>query len=178
MSLPTGRVLNQLCAMARPMPDHVVDQVHRMAQQQKVNQGLLFWNRSMSSLNDQDMGESSDDEDDEEYIPDDEDADEGQNAGDEDASHDYNYDDIGSIESKYNKPTDDDTIGMGDVGMYTHEEVNLGRSDDGVGVDEPENPGVDDAASDDRIPTKKEPCLTPTLMDEGQARNPNTTYNG
>ena len=30
----------------------------------------------------------------------------------------------------------------------------------------------------DRIPTKKEPCLTPTIMDEGQARNPNTTYNG
>ena len=24
----------------------------------------------------------------------------------------------------------------------------------------------------------KEPCLTPTLMDEGQARNPNTTYIG
>ena len=30
----------------------------------------------------------------------------------------------------------------------------------------------------DRIPAKKQPCLTPTLMDEGQARNPNTTYNG
>ena len=30
----------------------------------------------------------------------------------------------------------------------------------------------------DRIPAKKEPCLTPTLMDEGQARNPNTTSNG
>ena len=30
----------------------------------------------------------------------------------------------------------------------------------------------------DRIPAKKDPCLTPTLMDEGQARNPNTTYNG
>ena len=30
----------------------------------------------------------------------------------------------------------------------------------------------------DRIPAKKEPCLTPTLMDEGQARNPNTAYNG
>ena len=25
---------------------------------------------------------------------------------------------------------------------------------------------------------QKKPCLTPTLMDEGQARNPNTTYNG
>ena len=24
----------------------------------------------------------------------------------------------------------------------------------------------------------KEPCRTPTLMDEGQSRNPNTTYNG
>ena len=131
------------------MPDHVVDQVHHMAWQQKVNPGLLFGNRSMSSLNDQDMGESSDDKDDEEYVPDDEDANEGQNAGDEDASHDYNYDDIGSIESEYNKPTDDDTIGMGDVGMNTHAEVNLGRSDDGVVVDEPENPGGDDAASND-----------------------------
>ena len=30
----------------------------------------------------------------------------------------------------------------------------------------------------DRIPTKKVPCLTPTLMDKGQARSPNTTYNG
>ena len=25
---------------------------------------------------------------------------------------------------------------------------------------------------------QKEPCLTPTLMDEGQTRNPNITYNG
>ena len=30
----------------------------------------------------------------------------------------------------------------------------------------------------DRIPAKKEPCLSLTLMDEGQVRNPNTTYNG
>ena len=34
-----------------------------------------------------------------------------------------------------------------------------------------------DYQGDDRISTKKEPCLTPTLMDEGQARDPNTTYN-
>ena len=26
--------------------------------------------------------------------------------------------------------------------------------------------------------SQKQPCLTPTLMDEGQARIPNTTYNG
>ena len=30
----------------------------------------------------------------------------------------------------------------------------------------------------DRTTAKKESCLTPTLMDEGQARNSNTTYNG
>ena len=32
-----------------------------------------------------------------------------------------------------------------------------------------------DTKESDRI--QKEPCLTPALMDEGQARNPNTTYN-
>ena len=35
-----------------------------------------------------------------------------------------------------------------------------------------------DTKESDRTPAKKEPCLTPTLMDEGQARNPDTTYNG
>ena len=84
------------------------------------------------------MEESSDDNDNEEYVPDDEDADEGQDAGDEDASNDYNYDDIGSIGSEHNEPTDDDAM-----------DVNLGRSDDRVGVEVPENPGVDDAASDE-----------------------------
>ena len=39
-----------------------------------------------------------------------------------------------------------------------------------------------DTKESDRIPARqnssqKEPCLTPTLLGEGQARNPNTTYN-
>ena len=34
-----------------------------------------------------------------------------------------------------------------------------------------------DTKDSDTIPAKKEPCLTPTLMDVGQAINPNTTYN-
>ena len=92
------------------MLDHVVDQVHHMAWQQKANPGLLFGNRSMSSVNGGDMEESSDDDDNDEYVREDEDADEKENAGDEDASHDYNYDDMGSIESEYNEPMDDDTI--------------------------------------------------------------------
>ena len=55
LSLSTGRVLNRLRATALPMPDHVVDQVHHMARQQKANPGLLFRNRSVSAVNDGDM---------------------------------------------------------------------------------------------------------------------------
>ena len=33
--------------------------------------------------------------------------------------------------------------------MNTHEEINLGRLDGGAGLDESENPGVDDAANDE-----------------------------
>ena len=58
LSLSTSRVLNQLRAMALPMPDHVVDQVHRMARQQKANPGLLFGNRSVGVVNDEDMEDS------------------------------------------------------------------------------------------------------------------------
>ena len=147
LSLSTGRVLNRLHATALPMPDHVVDQVHRMAWQQKANPGLLFGNRSMSSVNDGDMEAPSDDDD--EYVPEDEDADQGENTGDKDASHDYNYDDTGSIESEYNDPADDDTIDMGDVCMGTDVDVNSGRSDDGAEAEVPENLGVGDAGSDE-----------------------------
>ena len=149
LSLSTGRVLNRLRATAFPMPDHVVDQVHRMARQQKANPGLLFGNRSMSSVNDGDMEESSDDDDDDKYVPEDEDADEMEIAGDEDPSHDYKYDDTGSIESEYNDPTDDHTIDTGDVGMGTDTDVNSVRSDDGAEAEVPENLGVDDAGSDE-----------------------------
>ena len=120
-----------------------------MAWQQKANPGLLFGNHNMNLLNDQDIGESSDDEDDEEYVPDDEDTDDRQNGGDKDASHEFDYDDTDSTENEYNEPTDNDAISVGDEGMNTHEEINLGRPDGGVGFDEPKNPGVDDAASDE-----------------------------
>ena len=80
----------------------------------------------MNSLNDQDIGESSDDEEDEEYVPCDEDTDEGQNDGDEDASHEYNYNDTGPTENEYDEPMDNGAISVGDEGMNTHEEINFG----------------------------------------------------
>ena len=44
---------------------------------------------------------------------------------------------------------DNDTINVADEGMNTHEEITLGRLDGGAGLNEPENPGVDDAANDE-----------------------------
>ena len=76
-------------------------------------------------------------------------ADEGQNGGDEDASHEYDYEDTGSTKNEYNEPTDNDVISVDDEGMNTHEEINLGGPDGGVGLDEPKSPGVDHAANDE-----------------------------
>ena len=70
MSLSTSRVLNRLRAMALPMPDNVVDQVHRMTWQHKANPGLLFGACNMNLLDNQDIGELSDDKDNEDYVPD------------------------------------------------------------------------------------------------------------
>ena len=42
LSVMTGRVLNRLHATALPMPDDVIDKLHRMARQQKSNPGLVF----------------------------------------------------------------------------------------------------------------------------------------
>ena len=59
LSITTGRVLNRLHAMALPMPDDVVDKLHRMARQRKNNPGLIFadWN-----LNPDEYGDDEDDE--------------------------------------------------------------------------------------------------------------------
>ena len=115
LSLSTGRVLNRLRATALPMPDNVMDQVHRMARQQKANPGLLFGNRSVGTVNDEDMDDSSDDDEDDEYAPEDQDADDKQDAEDEDGPHDYNYKDTGSIVSEHSEHADDDATDMGNI---------------------------------------------------------------
>ena len=61
MSITTGRVLNRQHTTALPMPDKVIDKIHRIARQQKNNPGLIFadWNLNPD--------EYDDDEDDETY---------------------------------------------------------------------------------------------------------------
>ena len=48
LSIATGSVLNRLHAMALPMPDDVIDKLHRMARQQKSNPGLVFADRNLN----------------------------------------------------------------------------------------------------------------------------------
>ena len=55
-----------------------------------------------------------------------EDANEGQDGGDKDISHEYNHDETGSIEEEYDEPMDNDVINVVDDGMAKHEESNLG----------------------------------------------------
>ena len=61
LSVTTGRVLDRLHATAFPMPDDVIDKLHRMVRQQKSNPGLVFADRNLNP------DEYDDDDDDETY---------------------------------------------------------------------------------------------------------------
>ena len=94
LSVTTGRVLNRLHATALPMPDEVIDKLHRMARQQKSNPGLIFADRNLnpdeyddeedeetyhegdSISDDEDDVLSDDEEDDDKVVEDDEEAEE------------------------------------------------------------------------------------------------------
>ena len=76
LSITTGRVLNRLHATALPMPDDVINKLHRMARQQKGNPGLIFADRNLNPQ------EYDDDDDDETYYNNNESGD------DDDLSHD------------------------------------------------------------------------------------------
>ena len=61
LSITTGRVLNRLHTTALPMPDDVINKLHRMARQQKSNPGLIFADRNLNPE------EYDDDDNDETY---------------------------------------------------------------------------------------------------------------
>ena len=88
MSISTGWVLNRLNTMPLPMPDEVVNQIHRLARQQRTNPGLLFGDRNMNSM-DMESVDSSESEDNEDYIPDQEKLDEKSMVEDEDSGQIY-----------------------------------------------------------------------------------------
>ena len=137
MSITTGRVLNRLHAMALPMPDEVIDKIHRMARQQKTNPGLVFadWN-----LNPDD---DDDDEDDETYhdadISDDEDD-------DDDDDDDHHNDNNNGHE---NDDDDDTTHDDNDVDNDDEDEISDDEKEDNNNHENEDLGGTRDAADDD-----------------------------
>ena len=137
MSLSTGRVLNRLRGTALPMPDDVIDRVHRMARQQKADPGLLFGDRNMTPIYD----EPSDEEEDEDYLPASQSDEESQIDDEEDGEYRDDLDGEGPTGGNEDEPLNDNSGPMSyDV---TPELVNV----EGPGVGGSGNPGVDDAGS-------------------------------
>ena len=140
MSISTGQVLNRLHATPLPMPDDVVDRIHRMARQQRGIPGLLFRDRRMNPMGKESVG-SSDSENDGDYVPDEEDhsEDDGDYVPDEeghseesvseDEHTELNYDDdkednesMGNRSNQMNKGNHDVSQPIGPAGEGTGSE--------------------------------------------------------
>ena len=83
-SLTTGRVLNRGRWTSLPMPNEVIDRVHRMARQEHGNIGLLFEDRNHNPL----VDPYDDGEDDSTYHPEEEDDDSDDDNDSEDGDDD------------------------------------------------------------------------------------------
>ena len=114
LSIVTGRILNRLHAMALPMPDNMIDKIHRMARQQKNNPGLIFAIRNLN------LDEYDDDNDDDKTY-----YDNGDSEGEDEEVLSYNEaegnDDDGNEMAAHGPPVandddeddDDDNDAMG-----------------------------------------------------------------
>ena len=88
LNISTGRVLNRLHATPIPMPDDIINKIHRMARQQKSNPGLVFADRN---LNPEDY---EDDDDDETYHVDSDGEDDDHSSDDDDEDSDPDNDEL------------------------------------------------------------------------------------
>ena len=107
----------------------------------------------MGTANGDDMDDVSDDEEDEDYMPGEQEGNENEDAHEEDENgpHDHDYEDVGSIVSEPSEHADDDATNMGDVDMETEMEVSSGRSPDGYGAGTGATPDMVDAKKSCRI---------------------------
>ena len=145
MSLSTGWVLNRICGTALPMPDDVIDRVHRMARRQKAHPGLLFGDRNMNTTYENEDEEMSDDEGDEDYIPEEQDDDESQNEINQNSSAGDVSDNEGPTEEDYNESMDNNDVEIeneSDSDEYVvASEMN---NTEEIGAESSKNPGVND----------------------------------
>ena len=149
-SLTTGRVLNRGRWTSLPMPNKVIDWVHRMAHQEHGNNGLLFEDRDHNPLVDPD----DDGEDDSTYHPE---EDNNSDGGDDDDDEDPG-------------PPDDPYDGQ-PIHNHLPEDVGIDQNDQEPG---PENNVAEDVGElpthgqEEEDPTENEEEQMPNNQDEDQ----------
>ena len=135
-SLTTRRVSNRGRWTSLPMPNKVIDRVHRMAHQEHGNNGLLFEDRNHNPLVDPD----DDGEDDSTYHPEEDDNSDDDDNGDDD--DDNNGDDDDADPNPPHDPVYNNLPG--------HLEANVDQINHDEQQAEPENNEVGD---DEELPT-------------------------
>ena len=172
MSITTGRVLNRLHATALPMPDEVIDKIHRMARQQKTNPGLVFADRNLNpdDYDDDEDDETYHDEDnsDDEDDDDDDDADhhDDNNNGDENDEDDDTYHDDNNVDNEDEDGLSDDE----EEDNNNHENEDLEGTHDAV-----DNDDGDASANEDEAPgspnTEADAAVVPPGVDDNNNHN-------
>ena len=106
-SLTTGRVLNRGRWTSLPMPNEVIDRVHRMARQEHGNNGLLFEDRNHHPLVDPD----DDGDDNSTYHPEEDDnSDVDEDDNNHDGQDDDDDDNPGPPDDPHEGPPDDNNL--------------------------------------------------------------------
>ena len=156
-SVSTGRVLHRLHATPLPMPDEIIDKIHRMAWQQKNNPGLVFADWSLNP----DEDDEDDDHDDETYHNDNDDDSNGDDNdddphcnGDEPHHHNDNNNNNDDDDDKEDNSNDDDLSGDEDSVETNDDIANDGIVNDPTIANAPENneQGGDEALLEDDPP--------------------------
>ena len=104
----------------------------------------MFGIWSTGEVDDEDVDDSSDDDEDDKYAAEDLDAEGSEGVVDEDGPHDYNHEDMGSIESEPSEHTTDDATDMGGIEMNTEVDANLGQTHGGNQEGMPETQDMED----------------------------------
>lgn len=124
LSLSTGRVVNRTHATPLPMPNEVIDMVHRMVRQQKANPGIVFGDRRNNTIFDD--WEDEDDDDDGSYQYESElDDDDDDHPDADNTSQDTKDDD-----KSYNSSNDSDYIPEEDDDESDHDSEDEYEDDD------------------------------------------------
>ena len=62
MSIGTGWVANCIHVTALPMPDDVIERINKLAEQQKMNSGLVFADRNLNVFDEDNKNELKEDD--------------------------------------------------------------------------------------------------------------------